>query len=77
MYGAYYIGAARDDAGGAYPANLYRSTIWGRLALSVAFCVLVLVRQCEPPLLLLAGANAASSWVLQRAVSSRQQAGGS
>jgi hypothetical protein len=71
LYGAYYVGAALDDAAGRYPRFFYLSTIGGRLLLSTAFAGLVAARQCEPALLWLAAANAASSALMLLAVQRR------
>lgn len=73
LFGAYYIGAALDDAAGRQPAHFYASTIVGRLLLSAAFCYLVASRQCEAGLLWLAAANAASSGLLWHAARRRRQ----
>lgn len=74
LFGAYYLGAALDDAAGREPRHLYTTTIAGRLLLSAAFCWLVASRQCEAALLWLAAANAASSALLWRAVWQRRRA---
>ena len=73
LYGFYYIGAALDDAAGRNLEHFYASTIAGRLFLSAAFAALVASRQCEPALLWLAAANAASSLLLLRAVRQRER----
>lgn len=73
LYGWYYIGAALDDVAGRHPRHFYASTIAGRLLLSAAFAGLVAARQCEPALLWLAAANAASSLLLWRASWQRQR----
>lgn len=72
LFGAYYLGAALDDAAGRPPLFFYQTTIVGRLALSAAFIYLVATRQCEAGLLLLAAANAASSLLLRRALQQRR-----
>ena len=71
LFGAYYLGAAMDDAAGRPPLYFYQTTIVGRLVLSAAFTYLVATRQCEPGLLLLAAANAASSMLLRNALQQR------
>ena len=73
LFGAYYCGAALDDAEGRQPVRFYWSTIAGRLLLSAAFCHLVATRQVEPGLLWLAAANAASSALLWLAVRARRR----
>lgn len=73
LFGSYYVGAALDDAAGRAPRYFYRSTIAGRLLLSAAFAALVALRQCEPGLLWLAAANAASSLLLVRAMRQRRR----
>ena len=75
LFGSYYIGAALDDAEGRQPRHFYAATIAGRLVLSAAFAALVATRQCEPALLWLAAANAASSLLLWRACWQRQASG--
>ena len=72
LFGFYYVGAALDDAAGRQPLYFYHTTIIGRLVLSAAFAYLVATRQCEPGLLVLAAANAASSLLLRRALTQRQ-----
>lgn len=74
LYGAYYVGAALDDAEGRHPRRFYAATVAGRLALSAAFVGLVALRECEPGLLLLAAANAASSGLLWLAAQRRAAA---
>ena len=71
LFGFYYMGAAMDDAAGQHPRHFYAATIAGRLLLSAAFAGLVAAGQCEPGLLWLAAANAASSALLWRAVRQR------
>lgn len=61
LYGAYYLGAALDDAEGRKPVRFYQSTIIGRLILAAAFTGLVYLKQCGTGLLLLAGANIVSA----------------
>lgn len=75
LFGAYYLGAALDDAAGRFPQYFYVSTIAGRLLLSTAFAGLVAARQCEPALLWLAAANAASSVLLLQALRRRAASG--
>jgi hypothetical protein len=73
LYGFYYAGAALDDASGNPPRAFYRSTILGRAWLSAAFCVLVAAGQCERGMMILAAANAASSWAMHAALTARQR----
>ncbi|RMZ57390.1 hypothetical protein APUTEX25_004224 [Auxenochlorella protothecoides] len=68
LFGAYYLGAACDDAAGRPPLFMYAATVAGRGLLSVAFCWLVWSGQCAVPLLWLAGLNALSAARLLRAL---------
>jgi uncharacterized membrane protein len=68
LFGAYYIGAAADDAEGRRPLQFYRATVWGRAALTAAFVALWAAGECERGVLVLAAINAMSAWVLHRAM---------
>lgn len=74
LFGAYYVGAALDDAAGRQPLYFYRATVVGRLLLSAAFTYLVASGQCEAGLLALAAANALSSLALHRALQQQHRA---
>lgn len=71
LFGAYYVGAALDDAAGRPPLYFYKATVVGRLLLSASFAYLVATGQCEAGLLALAAMNALSALVLQRALRQR------
>ena len=73
LIGAYYIGAAVDDARGACPRALYAATVAGRLLLSAVFTALVAAAEGESGLLVLAVVNAASAGALWRAVRQRNE----
>ncbi|GLC41727.1 hypothetical protein PLESTB_000683700 [Pleodorina starrii] len=57
LIGWQYLGTARADRKGEGALGFYRATIWSRLALSVAFALLVAVRESPPGLLVLAALN--------------------
>jgi transglutaminase-like putative cysteine protease len=71
LFGFYYAGAAADDCEGRPPLRFYQSTVAGRVFLSAVFAALVATRQCEPRLLVLAFANAASAWAMHAALRRR------
>lgn len=68
LFGAYYLGAACDDAAGRPPMFMYAATVLGRSLLSLVFAWLVWSGQCAAPLLWLAALNALSATRLLRAL---------
>jgi hypothetical protein len=76
LFGFYYVGAAMDDIDGRMPLQFYRSTILGRVLLSMTFTLLVALRQCEMGMMWLAAANLASAAAMHKAVADRVGAGG-
>lgn len=68
LFGAYYVGAAADDAEGRKPLRFYQSTILGRLLLVALFAWLA--RDCGAGLLALAAVNGAGAWRMAAALQS-------
>ena len=61
LFGAYYLGAALDDAEGRKPLRMYQATVLGRLLLAAVFSALVAAGQCGHGLLALAAVNLAGA----------------
>jgi hypothetical protein len=68
LFGFYYFGAALDDVEGRFPYRFYQSTVTGRVFLAVVFLALVITEQSHRSLLLLAVANIASAWAMNRQI---------
>lgn len=68
LFGFYYFGAAFDDVEGRFPFRFYQSTISGRIFLALVFSVLVLAGQSHRSLLILALANIASAFAMNRQI---------
>ncbi len=68
LFGFYYLGAAHGEASGQGLRSFYWSTILGRLVLAASFAFLVLKKEVEPALLLLAFANLVGAGGMWRAL---------
>ena len=72
-YGFYYLGAGYGDTQQQGLHGFYRSTIWGRLFLFVAFSVIVLRQEVERALMLPAIVNVLGAIAMHMALSKQQQ----
>lgn len=77
LFGFYYIGAAHGDLTGKGVESFYRSTVYGRLFLGVAFSALVALDKSQWQLLILAAVNGLGALsmhlALQKSVEGSQQ----
>lgn len=73
LFGFYYIGAAHGDFTGRGLESFYRSTVYGRAFLGIAFTALVLTGKSQWQLLILAGVNVLGALSMQAALNNRFQ----
>ncbi|KAG2492294.1 hypothetical protein HYH03_009534 [Edaphochlamys debaryana] len=68
LIGLQYLGTAVGDKQGQGAAGFYRTTVWSRLGLAAAFCLLVALKQSPPGLLVLAGINVVGALAMHTAL---------
>ena len=73
LFGFYYVGAAHGDITHKGLESFYRSTVYGRLFLVIAFVVLVALKKSQWQLLILAGLNLLGAASMHKALNPSEQ----